>query len=71
MVLYPDKEEKFIIIYKKYILTQGQLKAFLGITGDIEYINLFEGLSPNDEEKGVSKDRQKFEIVVTEKKVVK
>jgi hypothetical protein len=65
-MLNPDKEDRKLIVKKEYILTQKQIKAFLEIEGDIDSIGLFEGLSPNDEQKGKSKDLQKFYINVTE-----
>jgi len=70
MTLIPIKEDKCIVIKKEYILTQKQIKAFFGIEGDIINIGLFEGLSPNDEAKGVPMDTQKFYISVVERKIV-
>jgi len=69
-MITPDKEEKYMIINKEYVLTQKQIKAFLGIEGDITSIGLSEGLSPNDEQRGISKDRQKFYINVVEKRKI-
>jgi hypothetical protein len=70
-MIMPNKEDKRIVVNKEYILTQKQLKSFLGIEGDIITIGLSEGLSPNDVEKGKSKDTQKFYFNVVETKVIK
>ena len=54
-------------INRTYIITSNELKKKLGIEGEILNINLWEGRSPEDEEKGLSPDRDRWEIVTKEK----
>lgn len=48
---------------RSYIISQKELKKKFGILGDIQSINLWAGLSPNEEEEGESHDKDELEIV--------
>jgi hypothetical protein len=62
------ESKPFILIQRRYEITSGELKKSLGIEGEITGINLWSGRSPNDEERGVSPDKDIWEINTTEKK---
>lgn len=48
------RETKEII--RKYYISFGELKKKFGIKGELVRSDLWEGLSPNDENKGISRD---------------
>ncbi len=50
------------ILTKEYIFTQKELKEKLGIEENIDNFELWEGLSPEKEEKGKSPDSVKWLI---------
>ena len=54
---------------RQYIVTQQQLKDAFGLEGDISRVDLWEGLSPEQEREGVSKNCQKFIIKTEEGKL--
>lgn len=53
-------------IVRKYHVSFGELKKALGIKGELVESNLWSGLSPRDEEAGVSRDKETVEIVTEE-----
>ena len=53
-------------ISRSYIFTNKDLKDKLKIKGDVQEISLWKGLSPIQEEKGVSEDRVEWEMVTHE-----
>jgi len=64
--ILPRKPQEAIVT-RNYVFTQKELKRRLDIQGDIEEVGDWNGLSPNDEEKGVSKDKTSYFIKTTEK----
>lgn len=54
-------------IERKYYVTIGQLRKALGLKGDFVSSNMYSGLSPNETERGISRDREVIEIVTREK----
>jgi len=62
------QSKPFILIDRRYEISSGELKRALGIEGEILGINLWKGRSPNDEAKGVSPDKDTWEIITKEKK---
>lgn len=55
-------------IEREYTISQKELKEKLGITGDVRSAGLFSGISPRDEEAGVSSDNTLFYIFTIEEK---
>lgn len=55
-------------ITREYLFTQKELKEKLKISGNIQNFVLHSGLSPLDEEKGISRDKSIFEIKTVETK---
>jgi hypothetical protein len=53
-------------IRREYIISSAELKEFLGLEGEICGMNLHTGRSPNDVEKGVSPDKDTWEITTKE-----
>ncbi len=53
-------------ISRDYIFSNKDLKKLLKIKGDIQSIGLWRGLSPNQQERGVSEDKVEWEIVTHE-----
>ena len=53
-------------IHRVYTITSAEIKEYLGIEGDIHSIVLLEGLSPEQEEQGVSPDTSKWQICTEE-----
>lgn len=49
----------------EYIITSRELIEKLNLEGDIEWIGLFEGRSPNEIAKGVSAEKDKWTIRTT------
>ncbi len=49
-------------IETSYKLSSKEIKKLLKIKGEIQSINLFKGRSPMDKEKGISADRDIWEI---------
>lgn len=64
------KVERIRKTTRHYIFTQKQLKAKLNIEGDIESLGLWVGLSPKEEEDGVSTDTTEWELITSEEKMV-
>ena len=62
------ESKPFILIQRRYEISSGELKKALGIEGEIISINLWCGRSSNDIDKGVSPDKDVWEINTTEKK---
>jgi len=54
------------IISRDYIFTNKDLREKLGIKGDIQSITLWKGLSPIQQDKGISEDKVEWEIVTHE-----
>jgi hypothetical protein len=54
------------IINRNYIFTQKQLQEKLGIKGDINNVELWSGLSPNEEENKKSRDKVQWSITTSE-----
>jgi len=55
-------------IEKEYVFTRKELKEKLGIEGNISKMDLWSGLSPNDEEKKVSRNKTEWIITTIEGK---
>ena len=53
-------------VTKDYIISEAYLKKKLGLSGNIESIELWQELSSNDEEKGVSKYKTEWIISTKE-----
>jgi len=56
------KETEFHQIDRKYIITSAELKSRLGLVGEIITLALWKGRSPNDIERGISADKDEWEI---------
>jgi len=56
----------FSKIERRYVITSKELKAKLGIVGTVIHIDLWKGRSPNDVKKGVSADKDEWEIATEE-----
>jgi hypothetical protein len=54
-------------IVRKYYVTFRELKWALDLKGELHSSDLWRGLSPNEEEEGVSRDEEVIEIVTHEK----
>ena len=54
-------------IVRKYYVTFGELKRALDLKGELHSSNLWSGLSPKQEEEGVSRDEESVEIITHEK----
>jgi len=54
------------IVTKEFIVTENELKKKLGITGTIGDIQLFSGLSPDEEEKNISTGKNEWLITTYE-----
>ena len=57
-----EKLTKFKQIDREYILTSKEIKKALGIKGEILTLGLLEGRSPNEIEKGIGSDVEKWYI---------
>jgi hypothetical protein len=55
-------------IVRQYIFSFAEIKKALGIRGELKSSTLWEGLSPNDEEQGLSRDKETIEIITEEQK---
>ncbi len=64
------KSRPFTQINRDYKITSKELKDALGIKGDIITISLFSGLSPNDKEKGISHNKDIWDILTEEIKKI-
>jgi len=53
-------------IERRYEISSGEFKEFLGIKGEIISIVLLKGRCTNDIEKGVSADTDRWEIITKE-----
>lgn len=62
------KSRPFTQIDRSYKITSRELRDILKIKGEIITISLFSGRSPDDEEKGVSPDKDIWEIQTEEQK---
>ena len=60
------KKIERMIIDRSYKITSKEIKEKLQIEGEILFIHLWRGRSPNDIEKGVSPDNDQWEISTTE-----
>jgi len=56
------------IVTKEFIVTEKEMKEKLGITGTIKQIDIFKGLSINDEEENKSFDSNEWLITTIEVK---
>jgi len=65
------QSKPYILIERRYEISSKEAKKALGIEGEILSIYLWRGRSPNDEAKGVSPDKDTWEIKTTEKKLKK
>lgn len=54
-------------VERLYVFTQKELKEKLGIKGDIEDIAFHSGLSPNEKQEDVCKDKCTWQMLTTEK----
>jgi len=57
------------IIYREYTITQKELKEKLKINGNIDNIELWCGLTPSEDKKGVSYDKVEWLIKTSETKI--
>ena len=57
------------IINREYTITQKELKAKLNIHGNIDNIELWCGLTPSEDKKGVSCDKVEWLIKTSETKI--
>jgi len=53
-------------ISRSYIISQEELKKQFGLKGDIQSIDLWSGISFQQEEQGESHDKDEYEIVTHE-----
>lgn len=56
------KSKPFIQIDRQYIITSAELRKVLNLEGEILNMSLWRGRSPNDEEKGVSPEKDEWII---------
>ena len=61
----------FTQINREHIITSAELRRFLDLKGEILSIGLYRGRSPNDEEAGVSPEKDEWYINTREVKVLK
>ena len=61
-----ENKHKFEINHE-YIFTQKQIKKALNLKGDLQSMELHEGLTPTDDEKGKSKEKTRWSIFTVEK----
>jgi hypothetical protein len=55
-------------IERKYIVSFAEIKKALRLKGELISSELWRGLSPNEEERGVSRDKETIQIVTRERK---
>ena len=58
--------DKNTIAERQYYVSFGEIKKALGIQGELHSCTLWRGLSPREEEEGVSRDNERIEIVTRE-----
>jgi len=55
--------KKEITIEREYIVSFGNIKEALGIEGELHSCALWRGLSPREEDAGVSRDKETIQII--------
>ena len=60
--------KQFTQINREYIFTSAELRKLLGLEGELKNMGLQSGRSPNDVEKGVSAEKDRWYITTEEVK---
>lgn len=55
-----------VIITREYIVSVKELRKIYGLVGEVKSISLYEGRSINEEEQGVSPDKDTYVITTKE-----
>lgn len=55
-----------LIIQRQYIVSVKELRKIYGLIGEVEAIDLWEGRSVNEEEKGIKSDKDLYVITTKE-----